>query len=96
MWRKNDTGGEVQFEVAKRVKRWWVEQADGSVLLTVRYGSKALELAKGKNAIHIANRAQLVETLQGLREAVMQGELDVPLRRVTAFGRNIKQRGKAT
>jgi len=39
--------------VGKRVLRWWCVGADGTVELTVRYGSKPLELAK-KNALELA------------------------------------------
>ena len=40
-----------EVEVSKRVLRWWRVGADGSVQLTVRYGSRVLELAKGMDAV---------------------------------------------
>lgn len=50
--RVKDAEGNVEkVEVAKRIKRWWSATADGKVNLTVRYGSKPIEFAKGKNAI---------------------------------------------
>ena len=39
----------------KRVKRWWSVQTDGKVLLTVRYGARAIEFQKGKDAIEVEN-----------------------------------------
>lgn len=50
--------------------------ADGTVELTVRYGSKPLELAKGKNAVEIASESELVSALEQIRAAVEQGEFD--------------------
>ena len=47
-----------------RIKRWWIEREDGSVHLTVRYGSKPLEFAKGKNAIAL-NSKQLQSLVTG-------------------------------
>ena len=37
----------------KRVKRWWSVQTDGKVLLTVRYGARAIGVEKGKDAIEV-------------------------------------------
>ena len=60
----------------KRIRRWWATKADGTLQLTIRYGSKPLELAKGKNAVEIASLSELVPTLEQIRVAVEQGELD--------------------
>ena len=48
-------GNMQQVQRAKRIRRWWATKADGTVQLTIRYGSKPLELAKGKNAVEIAS-----------------------------------------
>ncbi len=39
-------------------------------------GSKVLELAKGKNAVELGNKDELIQTLAMLKEAVIAGELD--------------------
>ncbi len=44
--------------------------------LSVRYGAKVLELAKGKYAIEVANTAELVNTLEIVKQATENGELD--------------------
>ncbi|WP_082463998.1 DUF6641 family protein [Sphingomonas sp. Leaf17] len=62
--------------VKTRVRPWWTEDQDGSILLWVKYGNTNLELAKGKPAIRIASREQLVPALETVREAVRAGELD--------------------
>jgi hypothetical protein len=48
----------------------------GTVGLTVRYGAKAIEFEKGKNAIIVPSKDQLVTTLDTVISAVRAGELD--------------------
>ncbi len=75
--RVKDAEGNVEkVEVAKRIKRWWSATADGKVNLTVRYGSKPIEFAKGKNAIELDNEEQVAATLLKVKEAVNEGEFD--------------------
>jgi hypothetical protein len=64
------------FERPKRIKCWWIETVSGQLLLTVRYGSTPLELAKGKNAIELAGKEVLEVTLRNLKLAVLGGEFD--------------------
>ncbi len=75
--RVKDADGNVEkVEVAKRIKRWWSATADGKVNLTVRYGSKPIEFAKGKNAIELDSEEQVAATLLKVKEAVNAGEFD--------------------
>jgi hypothetical protein len=75
-WIIDDSGERKRVEVAKRIKQWWSKDANGNAVLTVRYGSKLLELAKGKNAIKLASDNDVVEVLQAVVVAVEAGELD--------------------
>ena len=88
-WVRGDDGTDRKTEVPKRVKRWWVENLDGTVQLTVRYGSKPIELAKGKNAIELAGLTELGAVLAGMKQAVFDGELDTVLQSQANFGRKI-------
>ncbi len=88
---KDENGNEQRREVAKRIKRWWVTNADGSVQLTVRYGSKPIEFAKGKNAIELSSASEIVPTLTAISDAVMNGELDAALAVSSVFGRKLKK-----
>jgi len=74
----------------KRVKRWWSTQTDGSVLLTVRYGARAIEFQKGKDAIAVESIDALPAMLQTVRQAVADGELDDLLAKYAQYGRTIK------
>ncbi|TXH88228.1 MAG: hypothetical protein E6Q78_11530 [Rhodoferax sp.] len=75
-----DANGERRsVETAKRVKQWWFATVDGKLALTVRYGAKVLELAKGKNAVDVGTAAQLVPVLTLLKQAAEAGELDAAI-----------------
>ena len=76
VWNLGEDGVERMFERPKRIKRWWIETVTGRLLLTVRYGSTPLELAKGKNAIELGTQDELIETLALLQQVVIGGELD--------------------
>ena len=68
-------GNLTAVQRSKRIRRWWRVGADGTVQLTIRYGSKPLELAKGKNAVEIASDSELIPTLEQIRTAVELDEL---------------------
>jgi len=72
----DDNGGVRAVEVGKRVLRWWRVGADGTVQLTVRYGSRVLELPMGMDAVEFANTDELVPVLEQFKEAAERGEMD--------------------
>lgn len=73
------TGERRQVETNKRVKAWWFVAENGKLALSVRYGTKVLELAKGKYAVEVAAEKDLVATLNVIRDAVLAGELDAAI-----------------
>ena len=72
----DDSGELRKVEVGKRVLRWWRVGADGTVELTVRYGSRVLELAKGMDAVELASTDELVPLLEQFKAAAERGEMD--------------------
>ena len=93
-WFTDENGNQRKVEMAKRVKRWWTASVDGKINLVVRYGSKPLEFAKGKNAIELASDAEVVDTLRKVREAAELGELDALIEQQARFGRRVTQKNK--
>jgi hypothetical protein len=93
-WITDEHGNQRKVEVAKRVKRWWTSSVDGKINLVVRYGSKPLELAKGKNAIELASEAEVADVLAKVRDAVELGELDGLIEKQAQFGRRVTQKNK--
>jgi Na+-translocating ferredoxin:NAD+ oxidoreductase RnfC subunit len=76
---ENDTGLRKQVEVNKRIKQWWFTTDSGKLALSVRYGARLLELAKGKFAVELASEKELVPTLEIIKAAVLAGELDAAI-----------------
>ena len=66
-------------EVAKRVKPWWFVADTGKLCLNIRYGSKLIELAKGKTTVEVANAEELIDILNIVKAAVLAGELDAQI-----------------
>jgi len=75
-WQLTPTGEKLRVEVEKRLRRWWTAQADGQLLLTVRWGSRVIEWERGKAAIVVGERGKLVGVLDKLIAATQAGELD--------------------
>ena len=93
-WVTDEHGSQRKVEVAKRVKRWWTASVDGNINLVVRYGSKPLEFAKGKNAIELGGEAEVAEALARVLEAAENGELDSLIEHQAQFGRRVTQKNK--
>ena len=74
-----ETGARKQVETCKRVKAWWFVADTGKLVLSVRYGTRVLELAKGKWAVELGGEKDLVPTLELLKGAVLAGELDAQI-----------------
>ena len=71
-----DTGTSETIAVNKRIRPWWFNSDSGSLCVTIKYGTKVIELAKGKPSIEVANKDQLISTLELVKKAVEAGELD--------------------
>lgn len=79
-----ETGLRVAKETAVRIKQWWWEGDKGETLFAVHYGSKLLDLSKGKATIEVANIAELIKVLDVLTSAVKSGELDTQMEAASA------------
>lgn len=77
--KDRETGEARRVETPKRVKAWWFTADSGKICLTVKYGVKVLELAKGKSAIEVGTMAELIPTLETLKAAVDAGDLDAQI-----------------
>ena len=73
------TGERKQVEMNKRVKAWWFVADSGKLVLSVRYGTKVLELAKGKWAVEVGAEKDLLCVLDVIKTAVLAGELDAQI-----------------
>jgi len=92
-WRKSEDGGKRLVERQKRVKRWWSEDMLGLCVLTVRYGAKLLEFERGKAAIAVGDKVNLIATIDAVLAAAAAGELDAAITATQKTGQ--KPRAKA-
>ncbi len=77
------TGEITTVDVAKRVKEWWFTADSGKLCVSLRYGAKVIDIAKGKTAVEVASDEELVATLEVLKQAVESGELDSQIETVS-------------
>lgn len=75
----SEDGSRKTVEIQRRVRPMWWTNVDGKICLTVRYGAKQLELAKGKSTVEVGAVDHLVGTLQVIKQAVEAGELDAQI-----------------
>jgi hypothetical protein len=85
MVKDADTGVKKQILASKRVKPWWFVCENGKLALGVRYGARLLELGRGKFAVEIASHKELLPTMDLIKTAILDGELDAAME--TASGR---------
>ncbi len=78
------TGERKTVEAVKRVKQWWFVADNGRVCLQVRYGTRVIELTRGKNSIDVGTAAELVGVLETVKKCVEAGELDAQIEAASA------------
>jgi hypothetical protein len=74
-----ETGLRKQVEVPKRLREWWFKNEQGKVCVAIKYGTRVLELAKGKHSIEVGSADELIKALELVKQAVELGELDQQL-----------------
>ena len=77
--KDKETGLRRQVEIPKRIREWWFKNDAGKVCVSVKYGTKVIELAKGKHSVEVENAQALVKALELVKQAVEAGELDAQI-----------------
>jgi len=77
--RSAETGAIKEIVKEKFIRECWWTADDGKFMLQLRYGMKPLEIVKGKATIEVGEWSNLIPTLEMLKQAVEQGELDQQL-----------------
>jgi len=67
----------VSLKRPRKISPWWWTDKDGKYLMAIKYGSKVIELAKGKSAVQAETLDQVIELLKSLKLATSNGELDL-------------------
>lgn len=88
------TGSKRRIVTPKRIKPWWWTADNGKLCMGVRYGTKLLELAPGKSTIEVGTLDALQATLDTLKSAVADGELDAQIEQASgAIRQNLRKAG---
>ena len=74
-WTKNEAGEKVRVQRQKVLRSWFFAQ-DGGFYVQCKYGAKAISLSKDGNAVFVKQLAEVKPTLEMLRSATKNGELD--------------------
>ncbi len=72
----NKVGVRTKLVHQKRLNPWWHRNAEGKLVLEVRYANRRIEIMKGKTGIEVENIDSLVPAIELLKKAVENGELD--------------------
>ena len=73
---KGEDGTKQAIESQRRLRPWWRADANGGIVLTVRYGFKTIEFEKGRAGIAVPSKEKLVGGIDTMIAAVRAGELD--------------------
>jgi hypothetical protein len=84
-----ESGLRKQVEVSKRIREWWFKNEQGKVCVAIKYGTRVLELAKGKHSIEVGSADELIKALELVKQAVELGELDAQLEQASGSVRKI-------
>lgn len=80
------------IQVPKRIKPWWFTADNGKLCLSIYYGAKTLELAKGKSAAKVANMDEVIDVLELLKVETAAGSFDAAIETASgALRSNFKQ-----
>lgn len=73
---KDIEGNYKSIERPKRIKPWWFMALDGTLCVSIFYGSKRIEIVPDKTSICVKNMNNLIEALEILKSEVEAGSLD--------------------
>jgi hypothetical protein len=79
-----DTGARVVKEIPVRIKPWFWTGERGEVMLAIHYGSRTIELQKGKTSVEVGAADNLLNVLDTIISAVQNGELDAQIELTSA------------
>lgn len=85
--KNTETGEREKRDVPAKVRPWWWRDVSGTYFLQAKYGNRKVEFAKGKAAIEVGSKENLLPVLRQLADAVTAGELDTALTVSAKFGK---------
>ncbi len=94
-WVKIEGSADKQLVTKnKPVRQWWWKGETGQIMLSLRQGSRIMDLAEGKQSVEIGALDDLPKALETIRAAVAAGELDEQLKKSPYVRPVVKPKGK--
>lgn len=75
-WTTGIDGEVKKTRVYKNLKPWWYESENKTLIFSIKYRGKPLNLVDGFNGIEVADFDELLSTLESLKLEFERGELD--------------------
>lgn len=75
-WVTDSDGIKQLRELRKKVRPWWRSDSTGTVVLKILYGARAIEWERGKEAIAVGKKDNLIPTIEAVISLVQQGSTD--------------------
>ena len=90
---RDEEGNVTTVSVPKRTKPWWFTADSGRLCVSAYYGSRVLELAKGKTAVEAADLDEVVDILGLFKAEVDKGSFDAAIELASGnLRKNFKKR----
>lgn len=94
-WHTDENGDRKRIVRPVRLREWWTTSPTGSIQFGLRYGSTPVEIQKGRNAVEVGKLEDLPGTIKVLMKAILEGELDDPIRfAATARAPRLKRKSR--
>lgn len=82
--KNKETGERTTVQMPKRIRPWYWLADNGKTCLSIHYGSKVVALAKGMTAVELDAEADVLPTLEKIKQAVEAGELDQQIETISS------------
>ena len=76
-----ETNEKRKVKRAKRIRPWFY-QSEGNYYFEIKYGNKSVEIEKGKPAIEVGSKENLLAVIDTITDAAKEGFLDNELKKV--------------
>ena len=75
-WTTGVDGEVKKTRVYKKLKPWWYESDNNTLILSIKYRGKPLKLVDDYNGIEVEDGDELITTLENIKLEFEQGDLD--------------------
>ncbi|MBB43306.1 MAG: hypothetical protein CMM44_06025 [Rhodospirillaceae bacterium] len=75
-WTTGVDGEVKKTRVYKKLKPWWYESDNNTLILSIKYRGKPLKLVDDYNGVEVSDEQELITTLEKFKSEFEKGDLD--------------------